>query len=35
MHLSIRSLVATALAGCLVLLASHSITGCSGKQDAP
>jgi len=35
MHASIRSLVATALAGGLVLLASHSITGCSGKQDAP
>ena len=35
MHASIRSLVATALAGGLVLLASHSITGCSGKKDEP
>ncbi|MGE0031915.1 MAG: hypothetical protein AB7T20_12425 [Steroidobacteraceae bacterium] len=32
---SVRSLVAAALACCVVLLATIPVTGCSGKQDGP
>jgi membrane-bound lytic murein transglycosylase MltF len=35
MHAAVRTIVAVAVASCVVLLSSLSVTGCSGKQDEP